>query len=95
MSAEKLKQTLHQLTEHEGVIFSMRGVPHIDVTALAVFDEFQRQASMNGTSIIYTSLQPDVAHYMHHLWDQTESQQHKTVAHALHSLYQSDTPTVS
>ncbi len=27
MSAEKLKQTLHQLTEHEGVIFSMREFP--------------------------------------------------------------------
>lgn len=88
MSAEKLKQTLKQVAQDEGVIFSMRGVPHIDVTALAVFDAFQEQAQRTGQKIIYTSLQPDVEHYMHHLWEETASERHQTVAHALSDLYQ-------
>lgn len=87
MSAEKLKQALQQLDEHEGVIFSLRGVPHIDITALAVFEEFQEQANLRGQKIMYTSLQPDVAHYMQHLWQETESEVYPTVAHGLATLY--------
>lgn len=90
MSAEKLKHTLQDLESHEGVIFSMRGVPHIDITALAVFDEFQQTAQTRGQKIIYTSLQPEVEHYMHHLWEQTDSEQHQTVAHALAKLHPAD-----
>ena len=60
MSSEKLKNKLEELNHHDGVIFSMRGVPSIDLTARAVFDEFQEKAEQRGQTIIYTSLQPEV-----------------------------------
>ncbi len=87
MSAEKLKNALSEVAEHDGVIFSMRGVPHIDVTALGVFEEFQEQAHKKDQRLIYTSLQPNVEHYMKHLWENTKSERHNTVAHALSQLH--------
>lgn len=88
MSAEKLKAVLEQLKAKEGVIFSMRGVPSIDLTALALFDEFQEQAEASGQQVVYTSMQPEVEKYMDHLWKQTRMTQHQTVAHALSELHQ-------
>ena len=68
MSAEKLKSTLAGLQEHDGIIFSMRGVPNIDLTAIGVLDDFQAQAAKRNQLVIYTSLQPDVKKQLAHLW---------------------------
>ncbi|OQO42339.1 sulfate permease [Enterococcus hirae] len=86
MSAEKLKNTLADLNQKEGIIFSMRGVPSIDLTARAVFDEFQEKAEMREQTIIYTSLQPEVEKQLQHLWQKAGFEQHQTVAHALSAL---------
>ncbi|MBE8785653.1 SulP family inorganic anion transporter [Enterococcus hirae] len=88
MSAEKLKNTLADLNQKEGVIFSMRGVPSIDLTARAVFDEFQEKAEMREQTIIYTSLQPEVEKQLQHLWQKAGFEQHQTVAHALSALHE-------
>ncbi len=87
MSSEKLKNKLEELNHHDGVIFSMRGVPSIDLTARAVFDEFQEKAEQRGQTIIYTSLQPEVEKQLSHLWEYTSTHQHQTVAHALTALH--------
>lgn len=87
MSAEKLKNTLAQLSHKDGLIFSMRGVPSIDLTAKAIFDEFQEKAEKRGQAIIYTSLQPEVEKQLQHLWKQEGFEQHQTVAHALTALH--------
>ena len=45
MSSEKLKNKLEELNHHDGVIFSMRGVPSIDLTARAVLMNFKKKQS--------------------------------------------------
>lgn len=40
MSASQLKQELDQVVDKEGIIFSLRGVPSIDVTALDTFADY-------------------------------------------------------
>lgn len=87
MSAEKLKSTLAGLQEHEGIIFSMRGVPNIDLTAIGVLDDFQAQAAKRNQLVIYTSLQPDVKKQLAHLWQDDQRKEHATVAHALANLH--------
>lgn len=88
MSAEKLKNKLEELNHKDGLIFSMRGVPSIDLTAKAVFDEFQQKAEGRGQTIIYTSLQPEVEKQLQHLWKKEGTEQHQTVAHALSALHE-------
>ena len=87
MSAEKLKSTLAGLQEHDGIIFSMRGVPNIDLTAIGVLDDFQAQADKRNQLVIYTSLQPDVKKQLAHLWQDDQRKEHATVAHALANLH--------
>lgn len=87
MSAEKLKSTLAGLQEHDGIIFSMRGVPNIDLTAIGVLDDFQAQAAKRNQLVIYTSLQPDVKKQLAHLWIDDQRKEHATVAHALANLH--------
>ena len=87
MSAEKLKTTLAELQHHDGIIFSMRGVPNIDLTAIGVFDDFQIQAAQHNQPVIYTSLQPDVKKQLAHLWEDDQRKEHATVAHALANLH--------
>lgn len=87
MSAEKLKTTLAELQHHDGIIFSMRGVPNIDLTAIGVFDDFQIQAAQHNQPVIYTSLQPDVKKQLAHLWEDNQRKEHATVAHALANLH--------
>lgn len=93
MSAEKLKTTLVELQQHDGVIFSMRGVPNIDLTAIGVFDDFQAQANNREQLVIYTSLQPEVKKQLAHLWQDDHRKEQATVAHALstlHAYYEED-----
>ncbi|THE06884.1 SulP family inorganic anion transporter [Enterococcus hirae] len=88
MSAEKLKLSLTQLSHKEGIIFSMRGVPSIDLTAQSIFDEFQEKAEARNQKVIYTSLQPEVEKHLEHLWQSDGTKQHRTVAHALSALHE-------
>jgi SulP family sulfate permease len=56
MTAEKLKQTLATLADKHTVIFSMRGVPSIDSTALQVIRDFSEQAENSGQQVLFSGL---------------------------------------
>lgn len=87
MSAERLKNALVSLDDASGIIFSMRGVPSIDLTVRDVFADFQKKAEAKGQNVIYTSLQPEVEKQLRPLWEKTTGENHQTVAHALTDLH--------
>ncbi|MDU5333664.1 SulP family inorganic anion transporter [Enterococcus sp.] len=90
MSANQLKKELDKVVDKEGLIFSLRGVPSIDVTALDTFADYFSIAALNEQKLVFTSMQPDVEKQFQQLWDNQVHCpiQHPTVAHALHALHQ-------
>lgn len=90
MSANQLKKTLDQVIDKEGLIFSLRGVPSIDLTALDSFNDYFSIAALNQQKLIFTSMQPEVEKQFNRLWEKREHSpiQHPTVAHALHEIHQ-------
>lgn len=92
MSANQLKKELDQAVDKEGIIFSLRGVPSIDLTARDTFADYFSVASLNKQKLIFTSMQPEVEKQFQQLWDKQDHCpiQHPTVAHALHALHQDD-----
>ncbi|MGM0173517.1 SulP family inorganic anion transporter [Enterococcus sp. DIV0800] len=90
MSANQLKKTLDQVIDKEGLIFSLRGVPSIDLTALDSFNDYFSIATLNQQKLIFTSMQPEVEKQFNRLWEKREHSpiQHPTVAHALHEIHQ-------
>lgn len=90
MSANQLKKELDKVVDKEGLIFSLRGVPSIDVTALDTFTDYFSVAARNEQKLVFTSMQPDVEKQFQQLWDNQVHCpiQHPTVAHALHALHQ-------
>lgn len=90
MSANQLKKTLDQFINKEGLIFSLRGVPSIDLTALDSFNDYFSIATLNQQKLIFTSMQPEVEKQFNRLWEKREHSpiQHPTVAHALHEIHQ-------
>lgn len=90
MSASQLKQELDQVVDKEGIIFSLRGVPSIDVTALDTFADYFSVARLKNQKLVFTSMQPEVEKQFQQLWEkQTNCPiQHPTVAHALQALHQ-------
>lgn len=89
MSASQLKQELDQVVDKEGIIFSLRGVPSIDVTALDTFADYFSVARLKKQKLVFTSMQPEVEKQFQQLWEkQTNCPiQHPTVAHALQALH--------
>ncbi|MFC4771785.1 SulP family inorganic anion transporter [Enterococcus hermanniensis] len=91
MSASQLKKELDQVINKEGLIFSLRGVPSIDLTALDIFADYFSVAALNNQQLVFTSMQPEVAKQFQQLWDKQKHQspkQHPTVAHALQAMHQ-------
>lgn len=90
MSASQLKQELDRVVDKEGIIFSLRGVPSIDVTALDTFADYFSVARLKNQKLVFTSMQPEVEKQFQQLWEkQTNCPiQHPTVAHALQALHQ-------
>lgn len=90
MSTNQLKKTLDQVIDKEGLIFSLRGVPSIDLTALDSFNDYFSVAALNQQKLIFTSMQPEVEKQFNRLWEKREHTpiQHPTVAHALHEIHQ-------
>ncbi|MBO0452090.1 SulP family inorganic anion transporter [Candidatus Enterococcus murrayae] len=90
MSSNQLKRELDKAVDKEGIIFSLRGVPSIDLTARDIFADYFSTAAINNQKLIFTSMQPEVEKQFNQLWDeQTDCpDQHPTVAHALHALHQ-------
>lgn len=91
MSASQLKKELDQVIDKEGLIFSLRGVPSIDLTALDIFADYFSVAALNNQQLIFTSMQPEVEKQFQQLWEKQKHQspkQHPTVAHALQAMHQ-------
>ena len=90
MSASQLKQELDQVVDKEGIIFSLRGVPSIDVTALDTFADYFSVARLKNQKLVFTSMQPEVEKQFQQLWEKQPNCpiQHPTVAHALQALHQ-------
>ncbi|MGX7231007.1 SulP family inorganic anion transporter [Enterococcus pseudoavium] len=90
MSANQLKKELDQVVDKEGLIFSLRGVPSIDLTALDTFADYFSVARLTKQELVFTSMQPEVEKQFQQLWEKQNDCpiQHPTVAHALHALHQ-------
>lgn len=90
MSANQLKKELDRVTDKEGVIFSLRGVPSIDLTALDTFADYFSMATVKKQKLVFTSMQPEVEIQFQQLWEKHESRpvHHPTVADALQLLHQ-------
>lgn len=91
MSASQLKKELDQVIDKEGLIFSLRGVPSIDLTALDIFADYFSVAALNNQQLIFTSMQLEVEKQFQQLWEKQKHQspkQHPTVAHALQAMHQ-------
>lgn len=91
MSASQLKKELDQVIDKKGLIFSLRGVPSIDLTALDIFADYFSVAALNNQQLIFTSMQPEVEKQFQQLWKKQKHQspkQHPTVAHALQAMHQ-------
>ena len=90
MSANQLKRELDQVVDKEGIIFSLRGVPSIDVTALDTFADYFSVARLKKQQLVFTSMQPEVEKQFQQLWEKRANCpiQHPTVAHALQALHQ-------
>ncbi|MDN6617376.1 MAG: SulP family inorganic anion transporter [Enterococcus sp.] len=90
MSANQLKKELDQAISRKGIIFSLRGVPSIDLTARDIFADYLSVARLNDQRVIFTSMQPEVKAQLKQIWEKDAHSpvHHPTVAHALTTLHQ-------
>ncbi len=63
-TTEKIKAEISQLTDLEYIIFSMRGVPLLDATGTQLFSELNESFKAQGTTVLFSGLQPKVKHLM-------------------------------
>ncbi|HBI1694794.1 TPA: SulP family inorganic anion transporter [Enterococcus faecalis] len=87
MSSERLKQTLLQLETKSGVVFSMRGVPSIDSTALDILEEFCLAAEGRGQRVQFAALQPEVEKMIRTIQGNQEKEYHFSVAEFLQTVH--------
>ena len=87
MSSERLKQTLLQLETKSGVVFSMRGVPSIDSTALDILAEFCLAAEGRGQQVQFAALQPEVEKMIRTIQGNQEKEYHFSVAEFLQTVH--------
>lgn len=87
MSSERLKQTLLQLETKSGVVFSMRGVPSIDSTALDILEEFCLAAEGRGQQVQFAALQPEVEKMIRTIQGNQEKEYHFSVAEFLQTVH--------
>lgn len=59
-TTERIKQALNQLEHMDYIIFSMRGVPLIDMTGTQFFTEVCESLYTQGTKVLFTGVQPKV-----------------------------------
>ena len=87
MSSERLKQTLLQLETKSGVVFSMRGVPSIDSTALDILEEICLAAECRGQQVQFAALQPEVEKMIRTIQGNQEKEYHFSVAEFLQTVH--------
>ncbi len=60
VTAEAVQQKLEELAEQELIIFSLRGVSMVDITAVNMLEEYYKTETAKGKKIIFSSIQPSV-----------------------------------
>ncbi len=60
MTAETVLERLAELSDRDMIIFSLRGVPSIDITAVGILTDFYKRASAEGKQVLFSSIQPAV-----------------------------------
>lgn len=60
MTAETIKQKLDKLYNKQVVIFSMRGVPMVDITSVSILMDYYKEARSKGQRVLFSSMQPSV-----------------------------------
>ena len=63
-TTEKIKMALNELEEMDYVIFSMRGVPLVDITGTQLFCEVCETLHKQGTKVLFSGVQPKVMRLM-------------------------------
>lgn len=63
-TTEKIKAEISELTDLDYIIFSMRGVPLLDATGTQLFTELHESFKAQGTTMLFSGLQPKVKHLM-------------------------------
>lgn len=63
-TTEKIKMALNELEEMDYVIFSMRGVPLVDITGTQFFCEVCETLHKQGTKVLFSGVQPKVMRLM-------------------------------
>lgn len=61
---EQLTKALQDVGKLKGIIFSMRGVPSIDDSAINELDELLQEFRAQGTAVLFCGVQPQVLHTM-------------------------------
>ena len=60
MTADAIKEKLDTLADRDHIVFSLRGVPMADVTAVGILMDYYRTATAQGKEVIFSSIQPAV-----------------------------------
>lgn len=60
MTADTIKENLNRLTDQDHIVFSLRGVPLADITAVGVLMDYFKSATAQGKVVIFSSMQPSV-----------------------------------
>ncbi len=60
MNADTIREKLDSLTDRDHIVFSLRGVPMADVTAVGILMDYYKSATEQGKEIIFSSIQPAV-----------------------------------
>lgn len=60
MSIDFLREKLKEIPDNHHIIFSLRGVPHLDVTASRALLDFYQDETEKGRNIIFASMNPSV-----------------------------------
>lgn len=63
-TTEKIKAEIGELKNLDYIIFSMRGVPLLDATGTQLFTELHESFRAQGTTVLFSGLQPKVQHLM-------------------------------
>lgn len=60
MTAEAVMDKLEQLPPQQSLIFSLRGVPAADITAVSMLENYYRKQTAQGRRILFAAVQPAV-----------------------------------
>ncbi len=89
VTAETVQRRLEELRDPELIIFSLRGVPHVDITSLGLLMDYYKRETEKGRRVLFASVQPAVMKSLERAGIAElagESSFHPSVDHAVLSL---------